>query len=123
MNGKQNMYRVFCERAALQPHHPAIMGPGENQLLSYAQLKTRIDEVAQIHEQTVTPLIIEISGLDAGKPAWMYLYIPLLFVFCAAYIPFLLHLPGPTATLFVVSGGFTFFHQVAHWWNPSGTPE
>ncbi len=47
MDGKINMYRVLCDRVALQPDHPAIIGPDEGQRLSYAELKERIDGVAQ----------------------------------------------------------------------------
>ena len=47
MNGKVNMYRVFCDRVALQPDHPAIIGPGESQHLTYGELKERIDNIAQ----------------------------------------------------------------------------
>jgi long-chain acyl-CoA synthetase len=46
MNNKLNMYQVFSERVAMQPDHPAIYGPLENQLMSYRELKERIDGIA-----------------------------------------------------------------------------
>lgn len=63
------------------------------------------DEAAQIHETTVAVLVADAREQEAGKTGWFRIYLPLLALAGAAYIPFLRRLPRRTALLFVVSGG------------------
>src|SRR5271155_3437374 len=37
-----NLYDVFAETAGRQPAHPAVLGPGENELLTYSALQAAI---------------------------------------------------------------------------------
>lgn len=42
-----NLSDVFLERVAIQPNHPAILGPAENDVWSYAELADRIELMAE----------------------------------------------------------------------------
>ena len=78
------------------------------------------DEVAQIHETTVAVLVAAARENEAGKTGWFWIYLPLLAVFGAAFIPFLKRLPRRIAVLFMVSGGIYVggvvgMERVANW--------
>lgn len=78
------------------------------------------DEVAQIHETTVANTISAIRGEGADKTGWFWIYLPALAVFAAAFIPFLRHLPGRIAVLFMASGsiyasGVVVMEKVVNW--------
>ena len=62
------------------------------------------DEVAQIHETTIANTIAALRHDESDKTGWFWVYVPLLAIFGAAYIPFLRHLSGKIAVLFMVSG-------------------
>ena len=62
------------------------------------------DEVAQIHETTVANTIAGLRQDESDKTGWFWLYLPLLAVFGLSYIPFLRHLPGKIAVLFMGAG-------------------
>lgn len=62
------------------------------------------DEVAQIHETTIANTIATLRHHESDKTGWFWVYVPVLAIFGAAYIPFLRHLSGKIAVLFMVSG-------------------
>ena len=78
------------------------------------------DEVAQIHETTVSLLLAGARDQESGKTGWFWIYLPLLVVFGVTYIPFLKRLPRRTALLFVVSGciyagGAVGIEKIVNW--------
>lgn len=89
-------------------------------VLAGAFLFLSADEVAQIHETTVAVLIAGARQNEEGKTGWFWLYLPVLAVFGAAYVPFLQRLPRRTAILFVLSGsiyvgGAVAMERVSNW--------
>jgi len=46
MKEQFSLYNVFCETVSKQPDHPAIIGPGDDQSLTYRQLKEKIDAIS-----------------------------------------------------------------------------
>lgn len=89
-------------------------------VLAGAFLFLSADEVAQIHETTVAVLIAGTRQNEDGKTGWFWVYLPVLAVFGAAYIPFLQRLPRRTAVLFVLSGsiyigGAVVMERIANW--------
>lgn len=92
--------------------------------LTWIFLFLSADEVAQIHETTIAPLVAAARNNEEGKTGWMLVYLPLLAIFGLAYIPFLKHLPRKIAILFIVSGliyigGAVVFEKVANWFADS----
>ena len=90
-------------------------------VLAGAFLFLSADEVAQIHESTVAVLIAGARDDEAGKTGWFWLYLPLLAVFAAAYVPFLRRLPRRIAGLFILSGGIyvggaVVVERIANWY-------
>lgn len=62
------------------------------------------DEVAQIHETTIANTIANLRHHESDKTGWFWLYLPLVGLFGATYVPFLLRLPRRIAILMVISG-------------------
>ncbi|MCE9610777.1 MAG: hypothetical protein K8R23_11340 [Chthoniobacter sp.] len=89
-------------------------------VLTAAFLFLSADEVAQIHEATVAVLIAGLRQNEEGKTGWFWVYLPVLAIFAAAYLPFLKRLPRRTAILFVVSGsiyvgGVVVMERISNW--------
>lgn len=90
-------------------------------VLAGAFLFLSADEVAQIHESTVAVLIAGLRENEEGKTGWFWLYLPLLAVFVAAFVPFLRRLPRRIAGLFILSGGIyiggvVVVERIANWY-------
>ena len=99
---------------------PSAQDRGRWLALAGAFLFLSADEVAQIHETTVAVLIADARQNEEGKTGWFWLYLPVLAVFGAAYLPFLRRLPRRTAILFVLSGsiyigGAVGMESIANW--------
>ena len=78
------------------------------------------DEVAQIDRTTIANTISAIRRHESDKTGWFWIYLPALAVFGAAFVPFLRHLPGRIAVLFMVSGaiyvnGVVVMEKVVNW--------
>ncbi len=73
-------------------------------VLAAAFVYLSLDELTQIHEQSIDPLV-DAFGFDGVLAfAWVVLAVPLAAAMAVWFVPYLLHLPRAAALLMVLSG-------------------
>ena len=96
-------------------------------LLAAAFVYLSVDEVTEIHEQTITPLRMALGVGGFLFFAWILLAVPLLAAFALLFIGFLRHLPTRTRLWFlgaagVYLGGAVGIEMIgAFLWSTTGT--
>lgn len=116
LNGERNVpawgsasMLLLCALLLAAVAHSEGRGGGRDvtrwRVLSAIFLLMSVDEVVQIHEQTIGPLRSLLGAGGIFHYAWSIAGLVFVLVFAVTYLPFVARLDAPTRRLFVVSGG------------------